>query len=152
MSQSYWLAGSGWREFELRTAQVLQALLKVLQKFTKVHTPPSFDLSCTSCSSPATGSPAKNLLLVVPAYINLTCSTMLLQSVQTASMLPSSLSRPDSCELIMLHLIKSLLLLHRNEEDKRPTPFPFPWLCYITHRISLIICLSVDWIRLVTKI
>merc|ERR1719291_903256 len=37
----------------VEAAQVLLVLL-----ITKGHTPPSFDLSCTSCFSPATGSPA----------------------------------------------------------------------------------------------
>ena len=91
----------------LEAVQVLQVLLKVLQLFTKGHTPPSFDLFCTSCSSPATGSPAENLHNPIILSI-LTCSTMLLQSVQTASILPSSLSRPDSRELIMLHLTRVL--------------------------------------------
>ena len=84
---------------------MLQVLLKVLQIFSIGHTPPSFDLFCTSCSSPATGSPAENLHNPIILAI-LTCSTMLLQSVQTASILPSSLSRPDSRELIMLHLTR----------------------------------------------
>ena len=84
----------------VEAAQVLLVLL-----ITKGHTPPSFDLSCTSCFSPATGSPAENMHNPIILSI-LTCSTMLLQSVQTASMLPSSLSRPDSRELIMLHLAR----------------------------------------------
>ena len=45
----------------LEAVQVLQVLLKVLQIFSRGHTPPSFDLFCTSCSSPVTGSPAENL-------------------------------------------------------------------------------------------
>ena len=59
----------------LEAVQVLQVLLKVLQLFTKGHTPPSFDLFCTSCSSPATGSPAENLhnpillkILTIPSF------------------------------------------------------------------------------------
>ena len=67
--------------------------------------------SSPHCSSTSTSSQVYPHSVSVERYNPhcLTCNTMLLQSVQTASMLPSSLSRPDSCcELIMLHLERVL--------------------------------------------